>query len=198
MYVCVMHGNGILDDKLIRAFGIVGITVNEVLDEITVLDPDNFIVMQGDFECLVFERVSLPFELISPDICFVQHRMIDDALAQEVAPSHVRVIKMEVERMVVREPVEGMEAQKLLQWNHFSNIRPHVEGWPSEIYVRAVNDSGDEIFQLFHRGSPFVLWRAVLRGRQHFSVFAFRKQYEMKHAGHPTPKKPKSEGVYLL
>ena len=144
------HGNGVLDQKLLRSLRVMGITVDQGLDQVAVLDADHFVVMERNFHPLAMKQIALGFQFIASDIGFVKNRMIHDALAQEIASGQARVTELKVQWMMRREAVKGIEPGKLVEGNELVNVRAHIEGRVPKVDGDTVNDAIDKPFEFCH------------------------------------------------
>jgi hypothetical protein len=100
--------------------------------------------VEGDLCILVTKGFSLVLQFISTDIALVDECVIGHALAQKIASGQTRMAEFEVEGVVGRQPVKGVEFGKLFQGDHLTDIRPHIEGELLEIDVYPMDDPIDE------------------------------------------------------
>ena len=114
MNIGIVQGHGILDQKFLQIFRVMGKIMDQGFDQKAVFDMNDFIVMQGDIQVLVAMNVSLAFQFISPDIAFIKDGIVHHTFSQEVTSGQAGLIETEIERMMGGEAVKGIEFSELL------------------------------------------------------------------------------------
>jgi hypothetical protein len=161
MDVGVRECGGVLNPEFLQVFRIVGVVVDQGLDQEAVFDPDDFVVVEGDFVIQSLDVFPLALQFIPPDIAFVQDGVVDAALAEKIASRQAGVAEMEVQGVVGGDPVEGIEFAKLFDRDLVPHVRIGIEFELAEVDVHTLNDSVDESFELLHADSPFEFGAGV-------------------------------------
>jgi hypothetical protein len=127
-----------------------GKIVHQGLDEKTVLDDHFFIVVQGDAETLVVKMGSLAFELIPPDICFVDEGVLHRASAQQITPCQAGILEFEMQGEVRGKSVKCVELGEFFFRNDFKGIRAAIHFGTTQIDVDPVDDTSGKLSKMFH------------------------------------------------
>jgi hypothetical protein len=99
------------------------------------------------------KRVAANFQLVTADVAFVQNRVLDLALPQNVASGKVRVIELIVQGEVVRDAIEGVILDHLFQRNVVFEETRDIEIEMSQIDVNPLNNSIAQFFEFLHPSS---------------------------------------------
>jgi hypothetical protein len=103
------------------------------------------------------KRIAARFQLVTADVAFVQNRVLDLALPQNVASGKVRVIELIVQGVVVSDAVEGVILDHLFQRNVVLEETRDIEIEMSQIDVNPLNDTIAQLFEFLHPSSTTSL-----------------------------------------
>lgn len=151
--VGVESRDAVPDQELLGRFGIMGETVDQGLDHVTVTDPDTFVVVDGNLDALEIVVIPLFLQLIPPHVGLVHQGVIGGAFAQKVGPGEVGMDEIEVDGVVGGDPVEAVEIDHLFEGDHLFRVRRHIKVELAQIDVHPVDDPVNKFFNLFHNVS---------------------------------------------
>ena len=63
--------------------------MHQGLNQNTVLNPDFLIEVQGKIDALIMNGIAFRFELVAPDITFIENRTVDLAISHKIAAGQV-------------------------------------------------------------------------------------------------------------
>ncbi len=109
--VGVVHCYSVQDAENLRDFRVLGLVVNQSLDQVAVDDADNLIIVQGGLDAVEFYHVAFAFEFITAHIGLVKNRTVYLGFAQEIGACEVGILEFEADGMVFRQGVECVISQ---------------------------------------------------------------------------------------